>query len=108
MQFEWDENKRKANIEKHGIDFVDAVKIFDGFISSQEDMRSDYGEKRYVTIGLLEGIEIAVIHTPRDEKERIISVRRARIKERERYYQDKEAEEKKNGNGLRKTESNEG
>ena len=39
-------------------------------------MRADYGEKRYVTIGLLEGIEIEVIHTPRGEKERIISVRR--------------------------------
>jgi len=49
MQFEWDENKRQANIEKHGIDLADAVKIFNGFISSQEDLRSDYGEKRYVT-----------------------------------------------------------
>ena len=98
MQFEWDENKRQRNIEKHGIDFADAVKIFDGFISSQEDLRANYGEKRYVTIGLLHNIEIAVIHTPRGEKTRIISVRRARIKERQRYYQDKESNSNNNGN----------
>ena len=98
MQFEWDENKRQANIEKHGIDFADAVKIFDGFISSQEDLRADYGEKRYVTIGLLEGVEVAVIHTPRGDKTRIISIRRARMKERERYYQDKEDDIRENGN----------
>ncbi|MBR6900719.1 MAG: BrnT family toxin [Synergistaceae bacterium] len=35
MQFEWDENKRQINIEKHGIDFADAVKIFEGFITSK-------------------------------------------------------------------------
>lgn len=84
MQFEWDENKRQANIEKHGIDCADAVKIFDGFVSSQEDLRADYGEKRYVTIGLLEGVEVAVIHTQRGDNTRIISIRRARIKERAR------------------------
>ena len=84
MQFEWDENKRQANIEKHGIDFADAVKIFDGFISSQEDLRADY--------------EVAVIHTPRGDKTRIISIRRARMKERERYYQDKEDDIRENGN----------
>ena len=107
MQFELDENKRKSNIEKHGIDFVDAVKIFDGFISSQEDLRADYGEKRYVTIGLLEGVEVAVIHTPRGDNTRIISIRRARVKERVRYYQDKEAKHK-NGDRLGSTSSDEG
>lgn len=98
MQFEWDENKRQINIEKHGIDFADAVKIFESFVTSQEDLRADYGEKRYITIGLLNGIEVAVINTPRGEKTRINSVRRARVKEREAYYKDMEAENKKNGN----------
>ncbi|MBQ6738181.1 MAG: BrnT family toxin [Synergistaceae bacterium] len=88
MQFEWDENKRKINIEKHGIDFADAVKIFDGFITSKQDTRADYGEERYVTIGLLSGIEIAVINTPRGNKVRIISVRRARDSERKKYYEE--------------------
>ncbi|MBQ7196293.1 MAG: BrnT family toxin [Synergistaceae bacterium] len=104
MQFEWDENKRQANIEKHGIDFVDAVKIFDGFTSARQDIRADYGEERYVIVGLLDGVEISVINTPRGNKLRIISVRRARISERKRYYE----EVKENGDRFRKTEGNEG
>ena len=103
MQFEWDENKRKINIEKHGIDFADAVKIFDGFIHKFKDTRADYGEERFVTIGLLNGIEIAVVNTPRGDNIRIISVRRARVSERKAYYE----EVKKNGDRLRETESDE-
>lgn len=86
MEFEWDENKRQSNIIKHKIDFAEAVAIFDGFVHTHQDLLADYGEKRYVTIGLLQGIEIAVIHTPRGDKYRIISARRARVKEREAYY----------------------
>ena len=95
MQFEWDENKRQANIEKHGIDFADAVKIFDGFTHAAQDTREDWGEERFVAVGLLNGLEIAVIYTPRNGKRRIISVRRARVKEREIYY---EEAKKQNGN----------
>ncbi|MBR0253570.1 MAG: BrnT family toxin [Synergistaceae bacterium] len=90
MQFEWDENKRKINIEKHGIDFADAVKIFDGFTHKIQDKRADYGEDRFVTIGLLNGVEISVINTPRDGKIRIISVRRARVSERKKFYEEAE------------------
>ncbi len=99
MQFEWDENKRQANIEKHGIDFADAVKIFDGFVYKFQDTRADYGEDRYVSVGLLNGLEISVVHTTRGDKERIISVRRARIKERKTFY---EEEAKNNGDRLGK------
>ena len=86
MEFEWDENKRQSNIIKHKIDFAEAVTIYDGDYNMYQDLRADYGEKRYVTIGLLQGIEIAVIHTPRNGKRRIISARRARVKERKLYY----------------------
>ena len=47
-RFEWDENKRQINIEKHGIDFADAVKIFDGFTHDTQDTREDCGEERFV------------------------------------------------------------
>ena len=103
MQFEWDENKRKSNIEKHGIDFVDAVKIFDGFIIRRKDTRADYGEDRYVTTGLLDNVEITVIYTPRNDKRRIISARRARVSERKEYYEEVE----KHGDGLGTSQSNE-
>ena len=100
MQFEWDENKRQANIEKHGIDFADAIKIFDGFFIRHKDTRADYGEERYVTTGLLENVEITVIYTPRNNKRRIISARRTRHSERKEYYEEVE----KNGNGLGKAQ----
>ena len=88
MLFEWDENKRQANIEKHGIDFADAVRIFDGFVHTIQDTRAGYGEVRNVSTGLLDGIEITVIHTPRGDRRRIISVRRARVSERKTYYEE--------------------
>ena len=90
MEFEWDENKRKINIEKHGIDFADAVKIFDKFVHTWQDMRADYGEIRNVSVGLLDGREIAVVYTPREGKRRIISVRRARVEERKIFYEEAE------------------
>ena len=104
MQFEWDENKRKSNIEKHGIDFVDAVKIFDGFTHDTQDTRQDWGEERFVSVGLLAGVEISVVNTPRNGRLRIISARRARKEERKRYYEEVE----KIGNGLGKTSIDEG
>ena len=51
----WDEKKRKFNLAKHGIDFRDAAKVFDGPLVTVEDTREDYGEARYIALGLLEG-----------------------------------------------------
>jgi uncharacterized DUF497 family protein len=47
MDFEWDEGKRLANILKHGIDFVDAIEMFGSRIIETEDIRREYGERRY-------------------------------------------------------------
>ena len=82
--FEWNEEKREQTILKHGIDFVDAIGIFDG----EEDVApSDhYGEQRWIAVGLLNGIEIAVIYTMRGDTCRIITARRARRYERKEYH----------------------
>ena len=88
MLFEWDEAKRLKNIEKHKIDFADAVKIFKYFVHTVQDTRADYGENRYVSTGLLDDPEITVIYTPRNGKRRIISARRARLQERKRYHEE--------------------
>ncbi len=53
MKFEWDKNKRLANIHKHGVDFIDAEEIFSGYTVTVEDDRFEYDEQRYVTLGLL-------------------------------------------------------
>lgn len=87
MKFEWDEHKNKANIGKHGISFEQATEIFDGQCITFEDTRSDYGEKREISIGVMEQVAIlVVVHTDRAGVTRIISARPAQKKERIFYY----------------------
>ena len=85
-KFAWDETKRKSNIEKHGIDFVDALVIFDGYTLTVEDDRHDYGEERFVTFGVLDGRVVAVVHTESEELIRIISIRKATNYEEKEYF----------------------
>jgi len=73
MGFKWDEAKRLANIRKHGIDFIDVPDVFDGDTVTVEDNCYDYGEQRFVTVGLLQGILVAFVHTERGNSTRIIS-----------------------------------
>jgi uncharacterized protein len=86
MRFEWDENKRLANIRKHGFDFVDVSSIFDSDTVTVEDDRYNYGEQRFVTFGLLQGRIIAVVHTEDDDLARVISVRKATKYEQQIYF----------------------
>ncbi|MBV9560835.1 MAG: BrnT family toxin [Bradyrhizobium sp.] len=81
--FEWDEDKSKANRQKHGIDFEDATRIFYGPVLLRRSARND--EERWIAIGSLENKLIAVVFTRRAEVIRIISSRRAR-KNEERTY----------------------
>lgn len=86
MDFEWDEAKNRRNIEKHGIGFIRASKIFDGPVLEAVDDRTDYGELRIKSLGLLDGrLLLAVIHTDRNGVRRLISARVANRKERRRY-----------------------
>ena len=83
--FTWDEVKRRANLRKHGIDFVDAPKIFQGLTFTTEDDREAYGERRFLTLGLLEDQVVSVAHTERRDEIRIISIRKA-TKHEARFY----------------------
>ena len=87
MKFEWDEQKNKSNIEKHGIDFCDAQDIFLSKRLSFEDTRQDYGEERAITVGLIGNSVCVVVYTRREETTRIISARKANERERRRYYE---------------------
>jgi len=86
MKFEWDDNKRKSNLAKHGIDFKDANQIFEGITFTFEDDRFDYGEERYITIGMLRGTVVVVAHTESDDVIRLISIRKATKNEQKLYY----------------------
>lgn len=83
--FVWDEAKRRLNLRKHGIDFADAEKIFRGVTFTAEDTREDYGEQRFLTLGLLEDQVVSVAHAEQGEEIRIISIRKA-TKHEARFY----------------------
>jgi uncharacterized DUF497 family protein len=85
MEFEWDEVKRRANYAKHGLDFRDAQRVFQGITLSAEDNRQDYGETRFISLGLLGDLVVVVVFTERDEKIRLISMRKANQRERKAY-----------------------
>jgi hypothetical protein len=86
MRFEWDEAKNLANLRKHGISFERAVAIFAGPVINWNDYRNDYGERRQISVGVLDGVLlVAVVHTDRAGKTRLISARTASRKERRTY-----------------------
>ena len=80
-----DEAKRRLNLRKHGIDFADAEKIFRGLTFTAEDEREAYGERRFLTLGLLDDQVVSVTHTERSDEIRIISIRKA-TKHEARFY----------------------
>jgi Uncharacterized protein conserved in bacteria len=90
--YEWDEEKRKTNILKHGLDFREVESVFrDPYRLTMEDTRSSCDEIRFKTIGMLASkiVVVVVVHTERNEVTRIISLRFATKKEKRLY----------NGNG---------
>ena len=88
MRFEWDEAKRQANIKLHRLDFVQVESVFASDAFTLLDDRFDYGEIRFLTLGMLNGRVVAIAHTETDEITRIISVRKASKNEEELYYKE--------------------
>ena len=85
MKFTWDEAKRQSNLVKHRLDFADASVVFAGITLTFEDDRFDYGEHRFITLGMSRGTVVVIAHTERDENIRIISMRKA-IKYEKKLY----------------------
>jgi uncharacterized DUF497 family protein len=86
VRFEWDEDKNDTNIEKHGLDFEDAWKVFEGPMLVALDTRRDYREDRWIGIGFLGQRVVVVVYTYRgSDTIRIISMRKALQYERLRF-----------------------
>jgi uncharacterized DUF497 family protein len=85
METEHDPDKERINREKHGIGFAGARAIFENYRIDDEDDREDYGETRYVTLGRIGRRIVVCVWTPRVDKARLISLRRADKDEREIY-----------------------
>jgi uncharacterized DUF497 family protein len=86
MRFSWSEAKRRSNLIDHGLDFVDAPRVFDGVTYTFEDDRLDYGEERFVTLGLLDGIVVSIVHTESRRSIRVISFRKATKREQAIFF----------------------
>ena len=82
---EWDDAKNRANVAKHGLNFQDAERVLNGACITFMDDRFDYGEERFVSLGLLESRVMVIAHSPRGDRERIISMRKPNRREQEIY-----------------------
>lgn len=89
MRVEWDERKAAENLRKHGIAFEEVAGIFTSPLLVARDDRFDYGELRWIGVGLLEGRVVVVAFTEREAGSvvRIISARKASSHERKAYEQ---------------------
>lgn len=86
MIFTWDESKRISNINKHGLDFALTHLVFEGDTFTFEDTRIAYHEQRFITLGLLNGSVVVLVHTETETEIRVISLRRANNNEQKLYF----------------------
>ena len=86
MEYSWSEAKRAANLKAHGLDFADASNVFEGVTFTFEDDRFSYGEQRFVTLGLLAGVPVSLVHTESEHEIRVISFRKATGREAQIYF----------------------
>lgn len=88
MEFEWDIEKNRKNQRKHKISFEDAATIFRYPTYEVEDTSTNYGEIRYIAIGISNQMKIiTVVYTEREERIRLISARLASKPEKRLYYE---------------------
>ena len=88
MKYQWDKNKAASNLQKHGIEFADAISVFsDDLAITIPENRFD--EERFVTIGTdVFGRILVIVFTWRSEDIRLISARLAERRERKQYEED--------------------
>ena len=82
--FEYDEDKSRANLEKHGIDFLAAQELWNDPSALEIQARSE-SEPRFILLGLIRNKHWSAVFTYRGENIRLISVRRSRTREIELY-----------------------
>ena len=87
MKFAWDERKNRINVKKHGIDFADAWQVFEHPLYVWLDDRHDYGEDRWIGLGMLNNMLVIFIAFVEEDTDtiRIISMRKAKKHEKQKY-----------------------
>lgn len=84
MRTTYDPAKRERTLEERGLDFEDAPEVFRGLTVEVENQRKDYGERRILCFGLLQGRLVVVGYTPRGPTRHIFSMRKANDREKAR------------------------
>lgn len=85
MEIEFDQAKRDKTLQERDLDFARAREVFASVVVTIEDRRHDYAETRYISVGLLERRAVVLVWTLRGKARRIISMRYANDREKERY-----------------------
>jgi uncharacterized DUF497 family protein len=87
-EYEWDDEKAAANLARHRVSFETARLAFgDPFAVELDDRRENYGEDRYVLLGVVQERLLAVSYTLRNDRTRIFSARTAEPFERRLYHE---------------------
>lgn len=87
MEIEFDQTKRDQTLAERCLDFARAGEVFAGHHFTASDLRAEYGEERFITVGTLDARMVVMVWTPRGEARRIISMRKANDREQARYAQ---------------------
>ncbi|SBV34388.1 conserved protein of unknown function [uncultured Sphingopyxis sp.] len=85
MQISYDESKRQWTLENRGLDFADAVQVFEDVHVVQEDDRRPYPEPRLLTYGFLKGRLVMFAFTPTEEGIRVFSMRKCNVREQRKF-----------------------
>jgi uncharacterized DUF497 family protein len=85
VELEWDETKRQDTLDERKLDFADVDRFDSASLQTFEDLRFDYGEQRFNTYGYLDGVLCTYCWTPRGNRTRVISMRKANDRERKSY-----------------------
>jgi len=82
MRVSFDPAKRERTLAERGLDFEDAALVFDGVTVEIEDRRKNYGERRIICYGMLEGRLVVIGYTPRGSARHVFSMRKANDREK--------------------------
>ncbi|WP_430914070.1 BrnT family toxin [Methylobacterium sp. sgz302541] len=85
MGITFDPAKRDWTLRERALDFADAEAVFAGPVFEADDDRQDYGERRIITVGLLQGRMVVVCWTPRGADRHVFSMRKANDREQARF-----------------------
>jgi uncharacterized protein len=85
VKISFDPAKRQAALDNRGLNFADASMVFAGPTITVQDMRRDYGEVRFQTVGFLADRMVMVVWTPRGETRHVMSMRKCNDREKTIY-----------------------